>query len=76
MRRIRDYLNGCVKTGRTAMDQVETLREQARALRSLATPFETQIVRDDLLILAKRCEEMADEVEREIPESKAQWISG
>ena len=56
------------------MDQVKTLREQARALRSLPTRFETQIVRDDLLILAKRCEELANEIAREITESKARTV--
>jgi len=58
------------------MDEVKTLREQARALRSLATPSETQIVRNDLLILAKRCEELAREIEREIKGQLSRPISG
>ena len=58
------------------MDQVETLREQARNLRSLATSFEAQILRGDLLVLAKRCAELADETELENTGRKAQPISG
>jgi hypothetical protein len=56
------------------MDEAKTLREKARALRSLATPSETQMVRDDLFVLAKRCEELANEIEREITESNARPI--
>jgi len=44
----------------------ESLREQASALRVLATYFKAHLIRDDLLRLAKRCEELADEIEREI----------
>ena len=43
----------------------ETLREQARVLRSVATHFEAHLIREDLLRLAERCEELA-EAEREI----------
>ncbi len=46
----------------------KTLREQASALRLLATYFEANLIRDDLLRLAERCEELADEIEREITE--------
>jgi len=44
----------------------ESLREQASALRVLATYFKAHLIRDDLLRLAKRCEELADEIERDI----------
>ena len=46
----------------------ESLREQANALRLLATYFEAHLIRDDLLRLAERCDELADEIEREITE--------
>ena len=42
----------------------ETLREQARILRTVATCFEAHLIRQDLLRLAERCEELA-EAERE-----------
>ena len=51
------------------MELVETLREQARVLRKVATNFEPFSMRDDLLRLAARCEEIAElEREREITE--------
>jgi hypothetical protein len=50
------------------MDRVEALREQAGILRSLATSFEAHALRDALLGIAKRCEELANEAEREITE--------
>jgi hypothetical protein len=43
------------------------LREQAAVLRQLASSFEKSDVRGDLFILAKRCEELADEVGRDAP---------
>jgi hypothetical protein len=49
----------------------ESLREQANALRLLATYFEAHLIRDDLLRLAERCEEVADEIEREITEHRS-----
>jgi hypothetical protein len=43
----------------------ESLREQASALRLVASYFEASLIRDDLLRLADRCDELADEAERE-----------
>ena len=57
---IEDVLEGRVLS--------ESLREQASVLRLLATYFEAYLIRDDLLRLAERCEELADEIEREISE--------
>jgi len=54
---------------------VETLREQARVLHWLATSFETHLFRDDLLSLAKRCEDLADEAERETAEHRSEPMS-
>jgi len=48
--------------------RAEALREQASALRLLATYFEAYLIRDDLLRLAERCETLA-EAEREAIES-------
>ena len=48
------------------MTRVEILREQASILRS--------VLRDNLLGLAKRCEERAAEAEREITQSKARAV--
>ena len=47
----------------------ETLREQASAMRLVAGYFEAYLIREDLLRLAERCEELA-EAEREIAESR------
>jgi hypothetical protein len=46
----------------------ETLREQASALRLIATYVDAYPIRDDLLRLAERCEKLA-EAERETTES-------
>ena len=43
----------------TAMSDAEMFTEQARLLRSLATTFEVDTMREDLLRLAKRCEDFA-----------------
>jgi len=51
------------------MEPPETLREQAKILRTVATYFEAHLIRKDLLRLAERCEELA-EAEREIAESR------
>jgi hypothetical protein len=51
------------------MELAESLREQASILRKVATYFEPYSMRDDLLRLAERCEEIAEvEREREITE--------
>ena len=47
----------------------EPLREQACVLRLVATYSEAHLIRDDLLRLAERCEELA-EAEREIAENR------
>ena len=52
------------------MEVVGTLRKQAKALRSIATYLEPNLVRDNLLSLIDRCERLADEAEREIAESR------
>jgi hypothetical protein len=44
------------------MDRVETLKEQAAILRRLAESFDVPALKNDLLKLAQRCEEMAAEV--------------
>jgi hypothetical protein len=46
------------------MDRVETLREQASIIRSLARSFDSPALRENLLYVAKRCEQLAAE-ERE-----------
>ena len=43
----------------TRMTQAAMLLEQARILRAVAVTFEREIIRDDLLKLAKKCEQMA-----------------
>ena len=61
--------------GCNPMSLVEAIREQASALRLLATYLEAYRIRDDLLRLAERCEELA-EVEREVTERGSRAISG
>ena len=51
------------------------LREQAAVLRRLASSFEKPEVRGDLFILAKRCEELADEVGRDAPAESSRPVS-
>ena len=51
------------------MQRTETLRQQATLMRIMAESFEqSPVLRDDLLALAKRCEEMVDKVAREVSE--------
>ena len=57
------------------MRLVDTLREQARTLHLLATSFEAHLLRDDLLILASRCKQLADDAEREITAREVRPIS-
>jgi len=56
------------------MEWVQTIREQASALRLLATYDETYPIRHDLLRLAERCEELA-EAERDTTERKPKRVS-
>jgi hypothetical protein len=48
------------------MTRVETLREQARVLRSLASSFDAHVIAQDLTKLAERCEELAAQIEHSI----------
>jgi hypothetical protein len=52
----------------------ESLREQASALRLVASYFEAHLIREDLLRLAERCDELADEAERE--DHRSPHVSG
>ena len=56
------------------MEWAQTIREQASALRLLATHLKAYPLRHDLLRLAERCEELA-EAEREITEHKPKRVS-
>ena len=58
------------------MDRIETLREQANILRALAQSFESPALRENLLYVAKRCEDLAAQAEREKTDDKARPISG
>ncbi len=44
------------------MTRVETLREQASVLRTLAESFDDKVIRGDLLRVAERCEDIADKI--------------
>ena len=48
------------------MTRVKTLREQARVLRSLANSFDDDAIRQNLIKLAERCEELAAGIEQSI----------
>jgi hypothetical protein len=50
------------------MERIRTLREQATVIRSLAKALDQPLLRADLLVLALRCEEMAEEAESEVTE--------
>ena len=52
--------------GAKFMQRAQTLRERANALRALAKSFESPTIRSDLVVLAKRCEELAHAAEREV----------
>lgn len=54
------------------MTRVETFREQASILRTLAKSFELPTLRGDLIALAKRCEALAEEAEREATQQTSQ----
>jgi hypothetical protein len=56
--------------------RVETLREQVRILRSLAASFDDKGIRDSLLGLAVRCEELAAQAEASIRAAMAKPIDG
>jgi hypothetical protein len=56
------------------MTRVETLREQARVLRSLAGSFDDDVIRNDLATLARRCEETAVRIEASIRQNLSRPI--
>ncbi len=56
------------------MTRVETLREQARVLRSLAGSFDDPGIRKDLTALAERCEQMAARIEESIRQTMSRPI--
>jgi hypothetical protein len=56
------------------MTRVETLREQARVLRSLAGSFDDEAIRSDLLSLAQRCEETAARIADSIRQAMSRPI--
>ena len=56
------------------MTRVETLREQARVLRSLAGSFDDETIRGDLTALAERCAEMALRIEESAREALSRPI--
>lgn len=58
------------------MKRVETLREQARVLRTLAASFDVPQIKEDLLELAERCDQLAVGIGHYIAERMAQPISG
>jgi len=57
------------------MKQTETLREQAALLRNLAAGFDISSIKEDLLNLAGRCDQLADKAAREISDPLARPIS-
>jgi hypothetical protein len=48
------------------MTRVETLREQARVLRSLARSFDDNVIAQDLTKLAERCDELSAQIAQSI----------
>ena len=56
------------------MQRVETLREQANLLRRLAESFELPQIKEDLLNLAARCDQLAAHVARVLAEERARPI--
>ncbi len=57
------------------MARVETLREQANLLRRLAESFEMPQIKEDLLNLAERCDQLAASVARLLAEERARPIA-
>ena len=50
------------------MHRVQTLKEQADLLRRLADSFEMPRIKEDLLNLAERCDQLAAKAARELAE--------
>ncbi len=57
------------------MTRVETLREQASILRAVAASFDDDVIRNDLLRLAERCEELATRIAAAIQQNASRPIS-
>ena len=58
------------------MERVKTLRQHAHLFRTLAKSFkESPTINEDLLALARRCDELAVTAAREIKERLSQPIS-
>lgn len=57
-----------------SMTRVQTLREQASIMRTLAKSFDSPALRAELLVIAQRCEELADEAARQISVRQSQPI--
>jgi len=53
------------------MERIATLREQASTLRLLAASFDIRSIKDQLLDLAGRCEELAKSMEGNPPQTIA-----
>ena len=58
------------------MKRVEVLREHAKGLRALAESFDAPQTKEELLLLAERCDRLALKVAREISDRLQQPISG
>jgi len=57
------------------MQRVEILRDQANLLRRLADSFEVPQIKEDLLNLAARCDQLAANVARALAEERSRPIS-
>lgn len=53
------------------MTRVETLREQASILRTLAESFNDAVIRGDLLRVADRCEDLATRIAAALQQEKS-----
>jgi hypothetical protein len=58
--------------GQWAVERITTLREQATVLRTLAGSFDIQTIRDQLLDLATRCDELAGSLEANGPAGRVE----
>jgi len=57
------------------MQRVETLRDQANLLRRLAESFELPQIKEDLLHLAARCDELAANVARALADERSRPVA-
>jgi hypothetical protein len=58
------------------MTRVGQLREQARILRTLAGSFDIPSIKEQLLALAARCEDLAASIEKTLKENLSGPIDG